>query len=904
MAVIGIDFGSSYSSASWINPKSGKAEPVVFRDNDVKLPSTMLFNNGGFLCGYQAESYLAEVNKLPPEYRLTMMQDFVPCLKGALSATKKEFFGDKEYSYTDLLATYFKYMVGLARQHCGSDYEITDVVFSHPVAFSEAKVAMMREAFERIGLKADHCRLEPVAAILGHTRRHEVKEGEGLLVFDFGGGTIDVAFVRKAGGKLRVSAKPRGDSHCGGNDLDYLVYEHFRNKIKQEFGGYDITRQGAVDFAILNICRKLKECFSGENDTYSIPGMIVVDGKMNFYNFTLSREAFGNIIYAKVADAVNMAKMVAKDAKENGYGVDRVLLIGGSSRLTLVSQLLAEAFPNAKLETGGERDIVVALGNIVDEQVEADVASPEKPDDTGHGDKPAKDETATEANPDGAPYDFADIESRLRTDDPEKKSILARIARNMVFVEGGTFQMGSAEFERHMVTLDSFYICKYEVTQKEWEAFTGHRPNTANLFNGDNYPVEDISWNQCQAFINTLNELSGMTFRLPTEAEWEFAARGGKNPKHGYNFSGSDDINQVAWTEENSDGHAHEVGRLAPNDLGLYDMSGNVYEWCGDWYGSYPKTPQVNPKGAKRGEVRITRGGSYRDYDFETRVHERHWTFSESYHPWCGLRLALDAEVFKKEPTDKEKEDSLRKEKEVVANIIKNMVYVEGGTFNMGVSYKKSSWKDFLRLPLDNEPAHPVRVDGFHICKYEVTQKEWETIMGHNPSDFEGENRPVEHVSWNECQQFIQELRRLAQPAQINFRLPTEAEWEFAALGGNKSKGYSAAGSDKQEDVAWVKGNSEGTTHDVGLKQPNELGLYDMCGNVREWCNDWYARYDYNRNAPTLYNPKGPAEGSVTGEKAKVVRGDDFKSIYVSVKYRFKYAPDCQKSLTGLRLVF
>lgn len=365
MAVIGIDFGSSYSSASWINPKSGKAEPIVFRDSDVKLPSVMLYNKGGFICGYQAASFLEEAYKLPPIERFEIMQNFVPCLKSSMAPNATEFFGDNDYNYTELLTIYFEYLIRLAQQHCGADYKITNVVFSHPVEFEESKIRMMRSAFEELGLKVDKVQYEPVSAIFGHSLNHIINEEEGLLVFDFGGGTIDVAFVRKSGGKLFLSAKPRGDSNCGGNDLNYLIYEHFRSLIKKQYG-YDITRQGSVDFAILNICKKLKEAFSGKNDIYEMPGMVVINGKLQPYKFTLSREAFYNIIYAKVYDAVNVALTEGKEVAANGYHIDRVLLIGGSSRLTLVSELLAKEFPDAKIETCGEKDIAVALGNIAD----------------------------------------------------------------------------------------------------------------------------------------------------------------------------------------------------------------------------------------------------------------------------------------------------------------------------------------------------------------------------------------------------------------------------------------------------------------------------------------------------------------------------------------------------------
>ena len=165
----------------------------------------------------------------------------------------------------------------------------------------------------------------------------------------------------------------------------------------------------------------------------------------------------------------------------------------------------------------------------------------------------------------------------------------------------------------------------------------------------------------------------------------------------------------------------------------------------------------------------------------------------------------------------------------VIQNLINNMVNVEGGTFYMG----KVSEPD---------EAHKVTLDSFSIGKYEVTQEEWQAVMGKNPSHFEGLKRPVENVSWNDCQEFILKLNELTGK---RFRLPKEAEWEYAAKGGNRRNGYKYSGSNNLERVAWYEKNSNNITHDVGQKSPNELGLYDMSGNVMEWCQDFYGRHDY-----------------------------------------------------------
>ena len=191
------------------------------------------------------------------------------------------------------------------------------------------------------------------------------------------------------------------------------------------------------------------------------------------------------------------------------------------------------------------------------------------------------------------------------------------ISIDMVRVEAGTFTMGATpemkdpyedEKPTHRVTLtNDYYMGKYEVTQALWQTVMGNNPSN---FKGDNLPVEKVSWDDCQEFISKLNRITGKTFRLPTEAEWEYAARGG-NKSRGYQYSGSNNLLDVAWFRDNSGSKTHAVGTKQPNELGIYDMSGNVCEWCHDWYGAYSSSSQVNPTGANSGSYRVIRGGSW-----------------------------------------------------------------------------------------------------------------------------------------------------------------------------------------------------------------------------------------------------------------------------------------------------
>lgn len=221
------------------------------------------------------------------------------------------------------------------------------------------------------------------------------------------------------------------------------------------------------------------------------------------------------------------------------------------------------------------------------------------------------------------------------------------IKYNMVWVDGGTFRMGatpeqdsdaySDEKPVHSVTLSSYYIGKTEVTQALWKVVMGNNPS---YFKGDNLPVEDVSWNDCQAFIRKLNSLTGQNFRLPTEAEWEFACRGGNNSR-GYKYSGSNYIDNVAWYRDNSGGKTHSVATKLPNELGIYDMSGNVWEWCSDWKGYYSSGAQIDPKGPYDGSSRVHRGGSWNCVAGICRSFTRDLYGPYGHSGTFGLRLVL-----------------------------------------------------------------------------------------------------------------------------------------------------------------------------------------------------------------------------------------------------------------------
>jgi len=475
------------------------------------------------------------------------------------------------------------------------------------------------------------------------------------------------------------------------------------------------------------------------------------------------------------------------------------------------------------------------------------------------------------------------------------------VSFTMVEVLGGTFIMGdtskharSETKPAHNVTLSSYYIGETEVTQELWQAVMGFNPSYSK---GSKKPVEDVSWNACQEFIKRLNIITDRLFRLPTEAEWEFAARGG-NLSKGYKYSGSDNLDDVAWSAENSGGTTHNVATKQSNELGLYDMSGNVDEWCQDWYGTYSSIALTNPDGPSSGDDRVLRGDCYNSMG--GCVSDRHGSRPIYGYRSYGLRLAEGQRLTEEQrlaeeqrpAEERRKKEELKKqvkEQTFTANGVSfTMVEVQGGTFNMGSI-----------VDPNERPVHKVTLSSYYIGETEVTQELWQAVMGEEPVPFKGNKYPVVWVSWKDCEEFIKRLNKITGK---HFRLPTEAEWEFAARGGNLSKGYQYSGSDNLDDVAWYgEKMSSGGTHKVATKGSNELGLYDMSGNVWEWCSDWDGPYSSIEQT----NPTGPRSKRYR-RPTRVVRGGSWNDNGVGcrVSHRSSYIADKHENsdYLGLRL--
>lgn len=225
-----------------------------------------------------------------------------------------------------------------------------------------------------------------------------------------------------------------------------------------------------------------------------------------------------------------------------------------------------------------------------------------------------------------------------------------------------------------------------------------------------------------------------------------------------------------------------------------------------------------------------------------------------------------------------------------VDNVSFDMVFVKGGTFEMGEVKTEDNSFDI--------PKHQVTLSDFYIGKYEVTQDLWRAVMNDNPSEFRGENLPVNNISWYECQAFV---RRLSNITNKKFVLPTEAQWEYAARGGVKSKGYNYSGSNNLNDVGWYNLNSDMTLHNVGIKKPNELGIYDMCGNSEEFCSDWYVDWYNVLYCKSEINPVGPDHGE---DGMVVVRNGSWSSSNSGcrISVRSNFPSESGSAFIGFRL--
>lgn len=474
--------------------------------------------------------------------------------------------------------------------------------------------------------------------------------------------------------------------------------------------------------------------------------------------------------------------------------------------------------------------------------------------------------------------------------------VIEKLIADMVYIPGGTFTMYDRNFypgyggycpAAFSAKVDGFYLCRYEVTQQLWQAVMDFNPSQHAV---GNRPVECFYWDEAQLFIYRLNQITGLEFRLPSEEEWQWACDEGKSPRR-YKYSGSDDAKEVAWTDWNSDHHAHAVGMLKPNTLGLYDMTGNVSELCANQGGA----EYLDAKSQKN--YRVERGCSYNNTDLGSCERTGFYIKEDTSRPTgAGIRLAL-SQLPKSVSIHLDKSPQPSSRSELIAKVVNDMVQVPAGTFTMGFVFPEL--RQYYIPPKEMAP-HQVTLDSYYLCKYEVTQVLWQAVMGSNPSENQNDaNQPVTNVSCSEIKLFISKLNALSGQ---KFRLPTEAEWEYACIGGRAEPVESYSGHEQVDGsakvVAWW-GDDLRHPQAVGQLIPNVLGLYDMTGNVDEICSDIW-RTSHSKKAQV--NPQGPNPSPCVSNKPDhrhVVRGGNFRCL------RWYNGRDyCAQAnnLTGLRL--
>lgn len=412
----------------------------------------------------------------------------------------------------------------------------------------------------------------------------------------------------------------------------------------------------------------------------------------------------------------------------------------------------------------------------------------------------------------------------------------------------------------HKVTLSKgFWMARTELTYSQWHSVMGHQHSLyPTLFDevGPNAPVENISWDECMQFCKRLNSaFHGDYFRLPTEAEWEYACRAGTTTS---SYGPLDDIAWYEMDEDNSPQITHVVGQKKPNAWNLYDMLGNVQEYCSDWFAEkYPGKPQVDPKGPPSGTNRVARGGSIKYGKGHLLASMRMEVESNSKvnegTEYVGLRVVLNQipkdTNAKIQPMPISIPDFAKKKGIRPGQILDDdlagmsFCWIPAGSFIMGSPGEET---DFSPERSDEWPQHRVTISkGFWMGRTEVTQAQWQRFIPLNPSKFGGEgrewtekapNNPLDSVTRETAKAFVKLLN--TQAGFEIYRLPTEAEWEYACRAGNPANRYGSL-----DEIAWHSGNSNRHTHPVAEKIPNAWGLFDMLGNVSEWVIDESAPY-------------------------------------------------------------
>ena len=554
-----------------------------------------------------------------------------------------------------------------------------------------------------------------------------------------------------------------------------------------------------------------------------------------------------------------------------------------------------------------------------------------------------------------------------------------KITQKMRWIEPGEFLMGSPENEperrrnegpQHPVTIrQGYWLFDTACTQELWEAVMDE--NLSKL-EGPDHPVETVSWRDCQNFLERLNQrLPGLDLALPSEAQWEYACRAGTTTP--FSFGTNITPEQVNYNGNYPYAGGKKglyrqqtvpVASLPPNQWGLYEMHGNVWEWCQDhWHNNYRGAPTDGSAwlSGKTDALRVLRGGSWNVFARDVRAAYRDLVHPDGRSAYAGFRCAqvrgessqegaepagpARSRLAERRPeqgplggatsteptllrldtappqdrcalpqaptfhirTDREHLRFCRLTKPAWASaigrdrfglwceiavepkrggepVVQRLRWIPPGRFWMGSPEEEQGRYD------GEGPRHQVTLrDGYWLFDTPCTQALWEAVMGKNPSRFKGGDRPVEQVSWNDAQDFLKRIN--GQIPGLALSLPSEARWEYACRAGTETAIYTG----DLDSIAWYSGNSKEGTHPVKLKRANSWGLYDMLGNVWEWCQDGMRDYDQDAQI----NPMGPLSAGAD----RVLRGGSWFSFarFVRAAYRGLDRPGLRLDDAGFR---
>ena len=471
------------------------------------------------------------------------------------------------------------------------------------------------------------------------------------------------------------------------------------------------------------------------------------------------------------------------------------------------------------------------------------------------------------------------------------------IGMQLKLIPAGRFTMVQAFHTTKglQVTLtEPFCIGVYEVTNAHWKRVMGSVPS---LRKDEDLPVENVSWGDAMDFCRKLTDRerangklqANEVYRLPTEAEWEYACRAGTTTAYSF---GDDDklLGDVGWFKENSDSKTHPVGGKKSNTWGLYDMHGNVDEWCGDWHGGYPDGEVMDPQGPSSGVLRVNRGGSWGGTARDCRSATRSSYVPSDRRGSLGLRVVRSQSVPKAD---------VKVESNTASKPSAQILLLKTATNSAGMTLLEIPAGKFQ---MGEEPSvvAVTLTRPFWLGKTEVTRGQWEQVMGTTPWGGSGDKSdadlPAVQVSWGDAMEFCRKLSELPAERQAGrvYRLPTEAEWEYACRAGTTTAFSFGDDESKLGDFAWFRSNSGIAVHKVGTKQPNPWGLHDMHGNVSEWCSD---RYDGKLAGGA--DPVGPGGGS-----HRVYRGGSCLNypVWCRSAFRLGFAPSNRDDSLGFRV--